>query len=174
MAELVRRGAIPTRPDAEESLWMPRHFTHCAFGPYELRPLLRAKLLPGEVVVGWGAVERSALGPAKTLQLGLSMAPIFGPLLAAMLTHPRHRFVVLTDSRVIILDAKARTRRGLHVVAETPIGTVRVAPTVEKRVFKVALDNHDQAQAIGVPRQRGKGPERMLDALRVLARDGVA
>jgi hypothetical protein len=150
---------------------MARHFTHCAFGPYELRPLLRAKLLPGEIVVGWGSVERSAIGPAKTFQLGLSMAPIFGPLLAAMLTHPRHRFVVLTDSRVIVLDARARTRRGLHVIAETPIGTVRVAPTTKRRVFKVALDESDAAQTIGVPKQRGKGPERMLDALRVLARD---
>ncbi len=173
-SEVVRAGAIPLRLKAEECPRMAlrtRHFTHCAFGPYELRPLLRAKLLPGEVVVGWGAVERSALGPAKTLQIGLGMTPIVGPILAAMLTHPKHRFVVLTDSRVIVLDARARTRRGLHVIAETPIGTVRVASTVEKRVFRVALDEQDQAQAIGVPKQRGKGPERMLDALRILARE---
>lgn len=149
----------------------PRRFPHCVFGPYELRPLLRAKLLPGEVLVGWGVVERSAIGPAKTLQVGLSMAPIVGPLLAMAVAHPRHRFIVLTDSRLIVLDAQARSRRGLHVIAETPIGCVRVAPTRDKRVYRVALDDHDAAQTIGIPRQPGKASGRMHDAIRLLARD---
>lgn len=158
---------------------MPRRrFPHCAFGPFELRPLLRSKLLPGEVLVGWASVERAAVGVAKSLEVGLSMTPMVGPLLSAALTHPKHRFVLLTDSRVIVLDARKGLAGGrgpgLHVVAETPIGALRVAPTLEKRVFKVALDQHDGPQAIGVPRQKGAGSTRLLDALRLMARDGSA
>jgi hypothetical protein len=133
--------------------------------------MLRAKLLPGEVLVGWGAVERAAVGPAKTVQVGLGMAPVVGPLVVALLAAPKHRFVVLTDHRVIVLDARVGSRRGPIVIAETPIGTMRVSRTMEKRVFRVALDGVDAPQTIGVPKQRSKAAERMLEAMRVLALD---
>lgn len=150
---------------------MPRRFPHCAFGPFALRTMLRAKLLPGEVVVGWGAVERAAVGPAKSIELGLGMTPIIGPIVVALLAAPKHRFVVLTDLRVIVLDARVGTRRGPVVIAETPTASMRVSTTVQRRVFRVALDGVDAPQAIGVPKQNSKAAERMLEALIVLARD---
>lgn len=177
--DLGRSRAILGGPNAEQSPVATRRFPHCSFGPFALRGLLRAKLLPGEVVVGWGSVERTVVGPARTMMIGLAMAPVFGPLLAAMLTHPKHRFLVVTDSRLIVLDSRRfdqpPRRRGrnapsrLHVVAETPIGIVAVRPTAAKRVFRVALDDHDAPQSIEVPKQRGKAAERMLEALRVIA-----
>ncbi|MGP1310365.1 MAG: hypothetical protein ACTS27_09230, partial [Phycisphaerales bacterium] len=127
-------------------------------------------------------VERSAVGPAKTMMIGVSLAPLIGPVLAAMLTHPRHRFLVLTDSRLIVLDARKITRGraaglpgsrgiGLHVVAETPIGALAVRRTSQKRVFRVGLDEEDAPQSIEVPKQRAKAAERMLEGFRLLARE---
>jgi hypothetical protein len=99
------------------------------------------------------------------------MAPLVGPILVAMLAAPKHRFVVLTDHRVIVLDARVGSRRGPIVIAETPIGAMRVSTTMEKRVFKVALDGVDAPQTIGVPKQRSKAAERMLEAMRMMTHD---
>lgn len=158
---------------------MPRRFSNCAFGPFALRSLLRAKLLPGERVIGWGVVERGASGAALTLQLGLSMAPVLGPLLAAAMMNPKRRFLILTDSRLLVLDAQAsrddRLRlamdrpSSLRVVAEAPIGVVTVVKTDEPRKFRVALDEHDDAQTITVPKQRSAAAERLAKAMALLA-----
>lgn len=133
--------------------------------------MLRAKLLPGEIVVGWGSVERAAVGPAKSIELGLGMTPFIGPIVVALLASPKHRFIVLTDLRVIVLDARVGTRRGPVVIAETPTATMRVTETGQRRVFRVALDGVDAPQAIGVPKQNSKAADRMFEALVVLARD---
>lgn len=158
---------------------MPRRFPNCAFGPFELRPLLRSKLLPGERVVGWGVVERGASGAALTLQLGLSMAPVIGPLLAAAMMSPKRRFLLLTDSRLLVLDAQASRDdlwrlaldrpTSLRVVAEAPIGVVTVVKTDEPRTFRVALDEHDDAQTVSVSKSRSRAAARLAKALTLLA-----
>ncbi|MBX3353658.1 MAG: hypothetical protein KF684_12065 [Phycisphaeraceae bacterium] len=160
---------------------MPRRFANCVFGPFQLRGLLRAKLLPGETVVGWGVVERASSGATMTLQLGLSMAPLVGPLLVAAMMNPRRRFLVLTDSRLLVLDAQASGNEvlrlaldkpsSIRVVAEAPIGGVTVVKTDEPRRFRVALDEHDDAQTISVPKQRSAAAERLALALALLATD---
>jgi len=148
---------------------MPRRFNHCAFGPFVLRPLLRSRLLRGEVVVGWGVVEKAAVGPAKTFRMGVAMAPVVGPIVAAALSAPKRRFLVLTDHRLFVLDAGVSARHGPVVVAETPLGEVRVATTSEKRVFRVSIDGQDTSQTVSVPKQDSRAADRLAAGLRVLA-----
>lgn len=158
---------------------MPSRFPNCGFGPFALRPLLRAKLLPDESVIGWGVVERASSGATMTLQLGLSMAPLIGPLIVAAMLNPKRRFLVLTDSRLLVLDAQSpgnehfRLAAGkpssLRVVAEAPLGGVAVVKTDEPRTFRVALDEHDDAQTIKIPKQRSAATERLAMALSLLA-----
>lgn len=84
-----------------------RRFPGCALGPLSLRRVLRARLQPGEPVVGWAV---ATIGPVwwwRGLDMATAVAP---PLLLARTVGAvdATRVLVLTDRRLLSIYAQFR------------------------------------------------------------------
>ncbi len=105
---------------------MAMRFRNSAYGPMHLRGLLRARLEPGERLVGFAAAELSP-SPVRVLaQVALALIPGFGHLLAAAhgaVQGNRRRTVVLTSRRIFLLrsDRTGAEPQGRGIVAELPL-----------------------------------------------------
>lgn len=110
---------------------MAMRFRNSAYGPLHLRGLLRARLEPGERLVGFAAGEMSP-SPARVLaQVALALIPGFGHLLAAahgVVQGDRRRVVVLTSRRIFLLraDRAGVEPQGRGVSSELPLSLLDV------------------------------------------------
>lgn len=98
-----------------------------------LRPLLRARLEPGERVIGWGlALEEPGVARAA-VTVALFAVPVLGQALAALslaLLVSQRRVAVLTDRRLMLLHpgrgGKCGSGRG--VTLERRLGEFEIKP----------------------------------------------
>lgn len=101
-----------------------RNFPNLSYGPYELRPVLRSVLKPGEGLIAWGTVqEASGLTDflTFTLRWGLVLLPgVWGlvGLVVPAAMQMRTWGAVLTDRRLLLLQPeRAQLGGATHGVA---------------------------------------------------------
>jgi hypothetical protein len=83
-------------------------FIDMPFGPFQLRPLLRATLRPGERTVGWAVAYDQATLSRHMMQAAISLLPGLGAVLVGVLRGARGerpRLLLLTDRRLLVLVA---------------------------------------------------------------------
>ncbi len=103
------------------------------FGPIHLRHLLRARMDPGERLVGF-AVTQLRPTPAQIItHVGLALLPGVGPLAAlalATLGPDQRRLVVLTTRRLLLLrlNRSGPDPSGRGVLADLPLATLAENP----------------------------------------------
>ena len=87
---------------------MPRTFRHLDFGPLALRDLLRARLAPGERVVGWASAQLEQPLSLALFRLGLMVLPGVGHVVSGLLSSmvsPERSLLILTDARLLLITA---------------------------------------------------------------------
>ncbi|TVQ59486.1 MAG: hypothetical protein EA379_10710 [Phycisphaerales bacterium] len=149
-----------------------RRFPECDFGPVHLRAVLRRRLIPGERLVAWGTVRSVPVSRPTVLAL-IGVAPYLALFLAPFLMQMRQsRFLVLTDSRLMVLRTHPR-RGGIEagwLAAESNTATIRVLNVGGKLgPFDVAIDEQDTPQRLLVVMNNRTG-QRLARALHELAR----
>lgn len=147
---------------------MATRFTNCKYGPMHVRSVLREKLAHGERIVAWGVVQRSAPNNLKVAAAAIA-SPV-GLVLMSTLHQRSHRFVVLTDCRLLVFKANARPPLTAEyaLVADAPLGLLRVRAVRIDGPFDVALDDEDPPQRLDVL-ARSRAALRLRIALRELA-----
>lgn len=88
-----------------------RRFGNAAFGPWRMRPLLRAVFEPDERLIGWGVVQPAGGAWSKMSTAMMAFLPIVGPIVGAMTTTNearKRRVAVLTSRRLLMLRADAQ------------------------------------------------------------------
>ena len=137
-----------------------------------LRQALRPRLLPDERLVAWGSVRRVPRQRAALLAVAMTFPPV-GMLLAPFILGSKPmRFLILTDSRLLVLKTRPsrhERREGGWVVAEANIASVRVLPLAKSGPFEVALDDEDPPQRLEVL-SRTRPAKRLVQAMHELAR----
>lgn len=101
-----------------------RRFPGMAFGPWALRPMLKQMREPGEHLVGWGLVQPATSAWSKTSAAMMSVVPIFGPLVSAMMISSvtkKRRLAVLTNRHLIMVRADAPKFTSQAVVFAEPL-----------------------------------------------------
>ncbi len=155
-----------------------RNFNSCVYGPWRVRPVLRAHVAEGERVVAWGMTHRPATSSANLLAIAISMAPFIGPFLAPALMRREPRLLILTDRRLLFLrtDRKPANRRGRidrsAVALEAPLDDVVVRASAGW--FEVRTLSQGRRLRVEVPDQPGRPPERLRHALGLLATDDLS
>ncbi|MCB1281404.1 MAG: hypothetical protein KDB18_07760 [Salinibacterium sp.] len=101
-----------------------RRFTHAAFGPWRLRPLLRAMLERDERLIGWGVVQPAGGAWSKLSTAMITVVPVVGPIVGAVTTTNearRRRVAVLTSRRLLMMRADARRLDETMVAFNEPL-----------------------------------------------------
>jgi len=87
---------------------MTIRFPEMPFGPFELRPLLRATLAPGERLVGWAVARDQTSVSINLLDTALMLFPGIGHAAVSLRRGMRgvtSRLLVLSDRRLLVLAA---------------------------------------------------------------------
>ena len=111
-----------------------RWFANAGYGPLGLRPVLRARLQPGERIVGWGEISLTSTGSSSALVAAagtLGLVPVLLPLsltLFQLIARATHRVAVLTDRRLILLHMMPGPRGAAspRVALEVPLTGVHL------------------------------------------------
>jgi len=156
-----------------------RNFNSCVYGPWRVRPVLRAHLDAGERVVAWGLTHRPATPSTNLLAIAVGLMPFVGPLLAPAVVRQNPRLVVLTDRRILFLrtDRKPANRKGrvdrTAVQLAAPLEEVLVRGS-SGSWYEVRILREDKVLRVDVPDQKGRPAERLREALRLLAADELS
>ncbi len=152
---------------------MPLHFDSCQFGPYELRAFLRRRLMAGEQVVGWGVVSREMSVFDTMMLVAAAMVPAAGTVLQAAIMSRTKRFMILTDTRLLMLlpDAKGCAPNGDGITFDTPHHSLTVARTSRARTFRVMGPGWVSAEPYKLPGGKKGAHKRLHAGLDVLAAD---
>lgn len=149
------------------------HFDNCQFGPADLRPLFREIAMPGERCVGWGAVHESGLFPVVASAV-LALIPIAGQLFSTMFIRKITRFVILTDTRILILASDYRTKRiggervPIGVALNVPLNSVMVTGLGRRKLRIWSREWQRPLRYAMTGRERGPAG-RLSAGLRILA-----
>ncbi len=146
------------------------NFSGCAYGPFELRRLLRRRLQPGEGIVAWHVASTWPRTAEVGLMVGAVVVPWVGFLVVEQMHRRARRVVVLTDRRLLLLraDGAGRAPRGLGVVFDAPLHALAVRTAGARSVWIAARANAG-AVRLGFPAPRGPAQERLLAGLEILA-----
>jgi hypothetical protein len=109
---------------------VPVRFPHMPFGPFELRPLLRARLEPGERLVGWGTAHDQETLSTKLLDAGFTLVPLLGHAAVALRRSwrgVRFRLLIITDRRLLVLaSTRAVITETARLEADVPLAELDV------------------------------------------------
>jgi|GEM_PF-1882628 len=110
---------------------MAARFPIAPYGPIHLRRLLRARMDPGERLVGFSVVQLRPPPALVIAQVVLALIPGIGQVAAftlAALGSDQRRLLVLTTRRMLLLrlNRSSPDPRGRGIVADLPLATLLV------------------------------------------------
>jgi hypothetical protein len=107
---------------------VPRRFPNTDIAPHQLRPLLRSALSPGERLIAWGVGAEHPPASTALFRIAITAIPMVGLALSAAVGGPRHRLLLLTDQRLLILSGEARDLRhpGAAIATDASLGALTV------------------------------------------------
>jgi hypothetical protein len=153
-----------------------RKFKSCEFGPFQTRSVLKRVLEPGERPIGWGVVKRDRSLAEILLAAVSQFVPVLGLALAAVLADRLIRFVILTDSRLIVLPRSMDRRTRSIRIAElrnTPLDRLMV-DRLGKRAYTVQEPGKPDAEYYLIHWAQSEPGKRLIDGLNLLAAESAA
>ncbi len=102
---------------------MGKTFENCVFGPWALRPVLRADSGARDHVLAWGVVSERRGGLPDLWALLLALVPGFGPVIATIFGGgTRPTVLMVTRDRLVLLDGKRKPGAAGWVRWESGLG----------------------------------------------------
>lgn len=149
------------------------NFDNCQFGPLALRALFRERLLPGERIIGWSVAARQARSFDVAMVIFMSMIPIVGSFITVAYAGRFRRLIILTDTRLIMLDPSADPRnvRKRKPLLDVPLHAVVVANTKKKNKFRVGAPGLGGVEIYTFQNERPSTTKRLVAGLKLLAAD---
>ncbi|MBL0921770.1 MAG: hypothetical protein IBJ10_06550 [Phycisphaerales bacterium] len=142
--------------------------------PVQLRSLLREAREHGEALIGWGAAETFPDAATATFQAALSMTPIVGAALGALVFRSRRCVLALTDQRLLVVGAERGGRGRLSRMSpDAWVGSLEVR-RIDARRFAIRAEGEGGPFEVRlrVLRAQGRGVRRLMEALEALAEPG--
>ncbi len=144
---------------------MGKTFENCAFGPWALRRLLREGIGLRDRALAWGVVSEQRGLMTDVWPVIVALVPAIGPVFGAMLGGSgRPSVLVLTQTRLLLLDGKRKPGSRDWVRWEAPLGTLVIARRGRSFVARSG------EEGVGVRVRPACGEERVDAALRALSK----
>jgi hypothetical protein len=143
-------------------------FPALPYSPGELRPVLRAKLQPGERLIGWGVVHEPPDPALALLAVAFHFLPFVSPFVGLLIGTDRRRLLVLTERRLLVLSGRAKmTGPGrVGVWADIPASNLSVRAGGSSGTYE--LSGAGRVVKIRIADKQGRGAERLREALGLL------
>lgn len=152
-----------------------RDFPNCEYGPFQLRRLLRARLLPGEKIVGWAPALANPPVWLLIAVAGLALVPAAGHMLIMVILANHRRVVILTDSRIMVLSrlALAGDPGGRGVRTDLPLHALALKKTRSAHRFRLQARGSGRGETLSIE-NRTRPAERLIQGLNVLISDAIS
>jgi len=136
-----------------------------------VRRLLRARLLPGERLVGWAPVLRDPTVFELLASAGLLIIPGVGQLLMMVVLGRLRSLMILTDSRLLLVSMGpyGPDPAGRGVRADVPFHRLGIRPVARKRRVKLLLPGRPRFEEFVIEDASRRSHQRLLEGLMVLA-----
>lgn len=157
-------------------------FPGLVYGALRVRPVLRAWLEPGEMVVGWGPARVNPSLGGTSMRTALALVPGIGPVLALLLAGDGGSgagLAILTDRRLLLLRSGALAKEPAKAVRRVlALNAVRVealrrgsgagASASPASRFRV-VEADGKGTVLELPRGRTRPAARLYRGLMLLA-----
>jgi len=153
-----------------------RPFPNARYGPMSVRRLLRARLLPGERLVGWAPVLRDPTVFELVTSAGLLIIPGVGQILMMLVLGRLRSLMILTDSRLLLVSMGpyGPDPAGRGVRADVPFHRLGIRPTARKRRVKLLMPGRPRFEEFVIEDASRRSHQRLLEGLMVLAAEDTS